>query len=415
MAGRPHQLEDELGHTQSATRRTPPATRRSLAVLAAVVAIGGAIALANANDSFAADARANSVRAIGGAPSLGPNPGLQLHQSFVGLAPASHRGYWVAAADGGVFSFGDARFFGSASGYPLSGKIIGIAPMPGGRGYWLAAADGGVFSFGEAYFQGSLGGYIAFGVPLRSAITAIAATPSGNGYWLLAGDGGVFSFGDAKFRGSTAGGPHAQRFVGIASTRSGNGYYLLGADGGVFAFGDAVFSGARLDGVAATGISVPLNGHGYSVSRANGSVVGFGGAPALAAPNDPSAAQHPTVGIAARPGGGAWVAHGYVPPPPPPPPAPAPARSNSAFLACTRAHESDSAGGYGAHSPNGLYHGAYQFLQSTWDNVARRSNRHDLVGMNPANASPGDQDQLALNLYHWQGAGPWGGRCAGLG
>jgi hypothetical protein len=88
--------------------------------------------------------------------------------------------------------------------------------------------------------------------------------------------------------------------------------------------------------------------------------------------------------------------------------------SQNAFLKCTRAHESDSAGGYHAISPGGTYRGAYQFVQSTWNNVAAAAGRPDLVGVDPAQAAPADQDQLALFLYQRSGAGPWGGRCAGL-
>jgi hypothetical protein len=33
-----------------------------------------------------------------------------------------------------------------------------MTPTPSGHGYWFAAADGGVFTFGDAQFQGSLGG-----------------------------------------------------------------------------------------------------------------------------------------------------------------------------------------------------------------------------------------------------------------
>jgi len=32
-----------------------------------------------------------------------------------------------------------------------------MAPSPTGAGYWLVAADGGIFSFGEAPFAGSAG------------------------------------------------------------------------------------------------------------------------------------------------------------------------------------------------------------------------------------------------------------------
>ena len=43
-------------------------------------------------------------------------------------------------------------------GKPLAQPIVGIASTPDGKGYWLTAADGGVFSFGDATFYGSMGG-----------------------------------------------------------------------------------------------------------------------------------------------------------------------------------------------------------------------------------------------------------------
>jgi len=85
--------------------------------------------------------------------------------------------------------------------------------------------------------------------------------------------------------------------------------------------------------------------------------------------------------------------------------------SDQAFLACTRSHESDSAGGYSAVSPDGLYYGAYQFLIGTWNNIAAMAGRSDLVGVRPDQASPADQDAMALFLYHMSGNAPWGGRC----
>ncbi len=81
------------------------------------------------------------------------------------------------------------------------------------------------------------------------------------------------------------------------------------------------------------------------------------------------------------------------------------------FLACTRAHESDSAGGYGAVSPGGTYRGAYQFDQTTWDSTAATAGRPDLVGADPAATSSADQDSLASALYAARGNQPWGGRC----
>jgi hypothetical protein len=69
---------------------------------------------------------------------------------------------------------------------------------PDGKGYWLVASDGGIFSFGDAQFFGSTGA-----MTLNKPIVAMTATPDGKGYWLVASDGGIFSFGDAQFFGST--------------------------------------------------------------------------------------------------------------------------------------------------------------------------------------------------------------------
>ena len=80
-----------------------------------------------------------------------------------------------------------------------------MAATPGGGGYWLVASDGGIFTFGDARFFGSIGA-----VHLNAPIVAMAAAPDGGGYWLVASDGGIFTFGDARFFGST-GGPPPQR------------------------------------------------------------------------------------------------------------------------------------------------------------------------------------------------------------
>jgi len=400
------------------SRRVPRRARSVLALLAGVTGLaftGGALFSAG-GAAAASDPYANSVRAVAGAPALGPATGPHLNAGLSGVAASrSGRGYWAVASDGGVFTFGDAGFHGSTGNIHLAAPVVGIAPTPSGHGYWLFAMDGGVFSYGDAAFYGSTAGP-ALGA--NAPIVGMAATPSGHGYWLVAADGGVFAFGDATFRGSAAGLRHGGPILAMAATRSGKGYYLLSADGGVFAFGDARFAGAMVTHArVSTGIAVPTNGRGYMVVRADGSVSGFGGAPSVPS-FDFAWSRHPTRGIAARPGGGAWLALSYSPPPPPPP-APAAtahaastgASSGDPFLACTRAHE--SSGNYSINTGNG-YFGAYQFLQSTWNSTAQAAGRSDLVGVNPANAAPADQDLLALTLYHQQGAGPWGGRCAGL-
>jgi hypothetical protein len=97
------------------------------------------------------------------------------------------------AADGGVFSFGDATFYGSMGGKLLHAPVVGMASSASG-GYWLVAADGGVFSFGNAPFFGSMAG-----TKLNGPIVGMAATSGGLGYWLVGTDNGVFTFGDAPF------------------------------------------------------------------------------------------------------------------------------------------------------------------------------------------------------------------------
>lgn len=67
----------------------------------------------------------------------------------------------------------------------------------------------------------------------------------------------------------------------------------------------------------------------------------------------------------------------------------------------------ESSNNYQAVSPNGLYYGAYQFYQGTWDSTARHAGRGDLVGIVPSQAAPADQDLLARVLYERRGSRPW--------
>jgi hypothetical protein len=81
------------------------------------------------------------------------------------------------------------------------------------------------------------------------------------------------------------------------------------------------------------------------------------------------------------------------------------------FLACVRNRE--SGGDYSVHNEGDSgASGAYQFLPGTWDSIAASVGRFDLVGVDPAQASPADQDAMAQALYAQQGAAPWGGGCS---
>ena len=169
-------------------------------------------------------------------------PPGHLNAPIVGIASANNSpGYWLVAADGGVFAVGGVGFFGSAATMRLNAPIVGIAATPDGQGYYLVAADGGVFAFGDAVFQGSMGGK-----PLNAPIVGIATDPFTGGYRLVAADGGVFGFG-APFLGSMAGTALARPIVGIATDVTTGGYWLAASDGGVFAFGSPFYGSWAVD------------------------------------------------------------------------------------------------------------------------------------------------------------------------
>jgi peptidoglycan-N-acetylglucosamine deacetylase len=151
-----------------------------------------------------------------------PGPPVTSNLPLVGAAAHGAGGYWEVAADGGIFSFGDAAFHGSMGGIPHNQPIVGMAATPSGNGYWEVAADGGIFSFGDAAFHGSMGG-----IPLDQPIVGMAAAHGAGGYWEVAADGGIFSFG-APFYGSRGGQSGSDRFFGMVATPDGGGYLLTG-------------------------------------------------------------------------------------------------------------------------------------------------------------------------------------------
>jgi hypothetical protein len=169
----------------------------------------------------------------------GPSTNAVHTRKAVGIARTpTGKGTWVATADGGVMTNGDARFYGSRGGTHLNQPIVGIGATPTGKGYWLVARDGGIFTFGDAKFYGSAGA-----IRLRRPILSMQTTPTGKGYWLVASDGGIFTYGDAKFRGSGVGIPSFVPFTGLARTPNGRGYWLVNLLGQVYAFGDAARMG----------------------------------------------------------------------------------------------------------------------------------------------------------------------------
>jgi hypothetical protein len=226
----------------------------------------------------------------GSAQFHGSTGNLALQRPVVGITLSADRGgYWLVAADGGIFTFGDASFFGSipglgiapagsgGGGRTLNAPIVGMVPSANGGGYFMVAADGGVFAFGDAAFEGSCPG---IGGCSGTAVT-VMPDASGNGYWLVTATGHVYAFGDAHSFGEP--GAQSAAVTSAVRTPDGQGYWILFANGAVRPFGDAAtLAGPSVPASTsdpATAIFATADGHGYWVTTATGAISAFGDAP----------------------------------------------------------------------------------------------------------------------------------------
>jgi len=287
-------------------------TRRCLAAVALFVVVAATAPVVAATATATAAGAATAIPPNGavpfGATAVGANAVAHPNAPIVGMA-ATHDGggYWLVGSDGGIFSYGDAAFYGSTGALRLNAPIVGMSATPDGDGYWLVARDGGVFNYGDAGFFGSAGS-----LHLNAPVVGIAATRDGGGYWLVASDGGIFSYGDARFWGSTGSMTLNAPVVGMAATTSGGGYWLVAADGGIFSYGDAQFSGStgglRLNRPVVGMAAAP--GGGYWLVASDGGIFTYGTAAYLGSLGG-TALPSAVVGMAATPsGGGYWLVLG---------------------------------------------------------------------------------------------------------
>ena len=201
---------------------------------------------------YALDSR-GEVRAFGSARHLGNAPPGVLaageRWSVLVTAPGGG-GYWVYSDRGRGVAFG-VPDVGGVEHLGLFAPILAGAATASGKGVWLLGADGGVFTFGDARFRGSVPQFVPLDRLVRP-LSGMIPEPSGNGYWLIAEDGGVFAF-SAPFRGSLPEVVPVDRLEApiIGGVPYGNGYVLVGRDGGVFNFSNLPFLGSlggkRLD------------------------------------------------------------------------------------------------------------------------------------------------------------------------
>ena len=99
----------------------------------------------------------------------------------------------------------------------LNQPVVSMAVTPDGGGYWLVAADGGIFAYGDAAFYGSTGG-----THLNQPVVGMARRPR---WRLLAGRGGRrhLRLRRRRVHGSTGGTHLNQPVVGMAATADGGG------------------------------------------------------------------------------------------------------------------------------------------------------------------------------------------------
>jgi hypothetical protein len=96
------------------------------------------------------------------------------------------RGYWLAASDGGVFSFDTVYQGGNFLPPALDDVVVGIASRPPlpfvdsfvPAGYWIAWRSGRVHNYGAAP---NLDDAVSNG----RDVVGIAARSSSGGYWLV--------------------------------------------------------------------------------------------------------------------------------------------------------------------------------------------------------------------------------------
>jgi hypothetical protein len=251
-----------------------------------------------------------TVRTIGGTSP--PSPSNQ----FTYATPPPH-GYWLVGSDGGIFTFGDALFYGSTGSLRLQRPVVGIVPTSNRGGYWLDASDGGVFSFGDAGFYGSIPGLglhpAGSGLPnsLNAPIVGMVPSADGGGYFMVASDGGVFAFGDAKFAGSCYSiGGCAGAAVAVMPDASGNGYWVVTQTGNVYTLGDAPYFGApgNVGSPVTSAVRTP-DGRGYWILVANGTVYPYGDAHNYGSPGGQFGGFDPASSIfSTSDGAGYWVA-----------------------------------------------------------------------------------------------------------
>ena len=129
----------------------------------------------------------------------------------------------MLSSDGGIFTFGNASFFGAVPEKPpeqwAGEQIVSFAPDADGAGYVVVAGSGKAwwFNFPE---RPQLPEVLraAFGSSKLNSPVVAVMTRSCGGYLMVANDGGVFAtpMSDCGFQGSLGANPPNTRIVALS-------------------------------------------------------------------------------------------------------------------------------------------------------------------------------------------------------
>jgi hypothetical protein len=82
---------------------------------------------------------------------------------WIAVAADDYTGdFWSVGADGAMQTGPPANFYGDPdnSNVKLNRPVVGMAGTSDGQGYWFVAGDGGLFSYGDAPYYGSTGSLV---------------------------------------------------------------------------------------------------------------------------------------------------------------------------------------------------------------------------------------------------------------
>ena len=201
-------------------------------------------------------------------PSAGPT-------NSIARAPRPES-YSILTDGGGIYSFGDARYWGNLIDHNYPGPAVSLAGTPSGNGYSILTSFGGIYTFGDGRYYGNL---IDHGYPGQAL--SHSYTPTGNGYAILTDDGSVRVFGDARYFGNLRDHNYPGQAVSLSYTPTGLGYSILTDSGALYTFGDAQYLGNLIDHNypgPAVSLEYTGTGRGYNILTSFGGIYSFGDA-----------------------------------------------------------------------------------------------------------------------------------------